>query len=93
MGAPGDLLVKNDLRIPHFLRKGGKRAIFRRHAAIIGGILGFAAGFGGCNATDIRPSGLAVALLAGAIRSLPGLGIGFFLGKKETTGAMPRASP
>jgi uncharacterized membrane protein YjjP (DUF1212 family) len=65
--------------------KSGKRAIFQGHAAIIGGILCFVAGFAACNAADRRLSGIAVPLLAGAICSLPGLGVGFLLGKKERT--------
>jgi len=61
----------------------GKGVVYQRHAAIIGGLVGFTAGFGGCHSSDPRPGAFTLALLAGAVCSLPGLAAGFFIGKKE----------
>jgi hypothetical protein len=62
--------------------KEGRR-VTQRHSALIGGLVGFVAGLGACGATDNRPPGIAVVLLAGAVCSLPGFAVGFFLGKKQ----------
>ncbi len=63
--------------------KTGKGAVYQRHAALIGGVVGFVAGFGGCRSTDPRPGAFTLTLLAGAVCSLPGFIVGYVIGKKE----------
>jgi hypothetical protein len=77
--------------------KSGRGSILQRHAALIGAVLGFGAGFAGCNGgftlTDNRPLAFTVPLLAGAIGSLPGLAVGFLRFATDCLTWVSRRSP